>query len=341
MKKMEGFFKGIDLGGWFSQCDYSKDRFDNFIKEKDFQVISENGMDHVRLPVDYNLLETEDGSEYLDEGFAYVEKVCGWCKKYNLNLVLDLHKTAGYSFDAGEGQFGFFDSEDLQERFYRLWEKLASVFGKRDYIAFELLNEVTDKAFSDRWNKISTKCIERIRAFAPDTYILLGGYWNNSIDALEDLALPYDDKVVYNFHCYEPLLFTHQGAYWVPNMDKNFRIKFPQAASDYKKGAEKIEFCNSWCFDGTANGIVDEAIFERFFEKAIKVANERNVALYCGEYGCIDLADREGTINWYKGIHSAFEKYGIGRAAWSYREMDFGLFDAEGKMIIPELKDLL
>jgi hypothetical protein len=26
-------------------------------------------------------------------------------------------------------------------------------------------------------------------------------------------------------------------------------------------------------------------------------------------------------------INQAFEKYGIGRAAWSYKEMDFGLID--------------
>lgn len=340
MKKMDVFFRGVDLGGWFSQCDYSQDRYDNFIKESDFQVIASMDLDHVRLPVDYNLLETEDGSSYLDKGFDYIEKVHGWCRKYGLNMVLDLHKTAGFSFDSGEAQTGFFDSEELQERFYRLWEKLASVFGKRESIAFELLNEVTDKDFSDRWNKISTKCIERIRVFAPDTYILLGGYWNNSIDALEDLCLPYDDKVVYNFHCYEPLLFTHQGAHWVNGMDRGYRTSYPVPAQKFKDDAARMGCLSSWLFDGTSSGMIDGEIFDRFFAKAVKIAEERNVALYCGEYGCIDLADKESTVSWYKGIHAAFEKYGIARAAWSYREMDFGLFDKDGKLIIPELKDL-
>ena len=51
MKKLNGFNKGVNLGGWFSQCDYSKDRLDNFIKEEDFKTIAGWGLDHVRLPI--------------------------------------------------------------------------------------------------------------------------------------------------------------------------------------------------------------------------------------------------------------------------------------------------
>ena len=35
-----GFYRGVDLGGWFSQCDYSEDRLNNFITEKDFSIIA-------------------------------------------------------------------------------------------------------------------------------------------------------------------------------------------------------------------------------------------------------------------------------------------------------------
>ena len=62
MKIWNGHQKGVNLGGRFSQCDHSKDRYDNFIKEDDFAVIKSWGADHVRLPIDYELLEKEDGS---------------------------------------------------------------------------------------------------------------------------------------------------------------------------------------------------------------------------------------------------------------------------------------
>ena len=53
----------------------------------------------------------------------------------------------------------------------------------------------------------------------------------------------------------------------------------------------------------------------------------KNVPLYCGEYGVIDCASPEDALEWFRMIHEAFEHYGIGRAAWSYRQMDFGLSD--------------
>ena len=49
-----GFRKGINLGGWMSQCDYSPEHLDTFITEPDFAQIAEWGFDHVRLPVDFN-----------------------------------------------------------------------------------------------------------------------------------------------------------------------------------------------------------------------------------------------------------------------------------------------
>ena len=40
MKEFKGFTRGVNLGGWFSQCDYSDDRLNNFIVEEDFARIA-------------------------------------------------------------------------------------------------------------------------------------------------------------------------------------------------------------------------------------------------------------------------------------------------------------
>ena len=101
MKRWKGFEHGINLGGWLSQCDHTKERYDNFITEPDIARISSWGLDHIRIPVDYDLVETKEG-EYIEEGFAYIRKVIDWAGKYGLNMILDLHKTYGYSFDFGE-----------------------------------------------------------------------------------------------------------------------------------------------------------------------------------------------------------------------------------------------
>ena len=298
MLKEKGFYKGVNFGGWFSQCDYSEDRLNSFITEADFKKAASWGIDHVRIPVDYNIFEAEDG-------FTRIEKAFALCRKYGLNTILDLHKTAGFSFDNyGENESGFFESDELQERFYRLWEEFAKRYGcLSDSVAFELLNEVTDMAFIDQWNRISNECIKRIRAYAPDTLILVGSYWNNSSEAVKDLLPPYDDKVIYNMHCYDPIKFTHQGAYWTDMVNPEERFSFEEAE-------------------------ISPAYFEQRFISAIEKAKENNTDLYCGEYGVIDRSTPEDTVKWFKCINSVFEKYGIARCAWSYKEMDFGLADS-------------
>ncbi|MBQ9947351.1 MAG: glycoside hydrolase family 5 protein [Oscillospiraceae bacterium] len=303
MLKNKGFYRGINFGGWLSQCDYSEDRLNNFITESDFAKVSEWGLDHIRIPVDYNIFENDDGS-YKEDGFTRIDKAFEYCEKYGLNVVLDLHKTAGFSFDNYvENETGFFENEQLQERFYRLWEEFAKRYGKLSKrVAFELLNEVTDKEYIDIWNRISNECIKRIRVYAPDTLILVGSYYNNSAEAVPYLTKPFDENVIYNFHCYEPLKFTHQGAYWTDMINKDERFSFDESN-------------------------ITPDFFEKLFSPAIEAAKRNNTTLYCGEYGVINIVSPEDTIKWFRCINSVFEKHGISRCAWSYKEMDFGLSD--------------
>ena len=328
MRIFTGYQKGVDLGGWFSQCDHSEQRYDTFITGKDFAVVKSWGCDHVRLPIDYELLEDRDGAPR-EAGYGRLERAVGWCRENGLNMVLDLHKTAGFSFDPGEQEAGFFNSEKYQERFCALWERIARRFGKdADMLSFELLNEVTEKEYGPVWNRIAAECIRRIRAVAPTIHILVGGYWHNSAVSVKDIDVPVDEHIVFNFHCYEPLIFTHQGAYWMPAMDQSFRIPATaafgeMAKADKAQGTLSCAGYEKWPSETTLSA----AYFEDFFREAVSAAEAKGVALYCGEYGVIDNATPEDTLLWYQAIHTAFERYGIGRAAWSYRQMDFGLSD--------------
>lgn len=317
MKEMIGFKKGINFGGWLSQCNYEKKHLDTFITENDFKTAASWGIDHIRVPFDYNILENSDGS-FNEEGFAYLTMAVNACKANGLNLILDLHKTAGFSFDYyGESESGFFDSEEYQERFYRLWEEMARRYGSlTPNVAFELLNEVTDECFIDAWNRIVKVCIGRIRKIAPDILILVGSYHNNSADTVQFLDEPFDENVIYNMHCYEPLKFTHQGAYWTDAIIPEERMAFEES-------------------------ITSEEYFEELFSTAIAKAEKHGTGLYCGEYGCIDVVSPEDTLKWYRTINSVFRKHDIGRAAWNYKAMDFGLSDDRLSEVHDQLIELL
>ncbi|MCQ2459886.1 MAG: glycoside hydrolase family 5 protein [Ruminococcus sp.] len=303
MLKSKGYLKGINLGGWLSQCDYSEDRLNNFMTEPDFEIISSWGFDHVRIPFDYNVIQNEDGSP-VEDGYARIDKAISYARKYGLKVVLDLHKTAGFSFDVGEGEKGFFDSEEYQEKFYLIWDEVAKRYGTQtDDIIFELLNEVTDAEFIDSWNRIVKKCMARIRKYAPDMLVIVGSYNNNAADTVQYLDAPYDDKVVYTFHCYEPLKFTHQGAYWTDKIIPEERVAFEES--------------------GTT-----EEYFENLFSTAFEKAAKHGADLYCGEYGMIDIVNADDSLKWFKVIQKVFEKHNVSRCVWTYKEMDFGLSDS-------------
>ena len=342
MRNWKGYEKGINLGGWLSQCDHTKETYDNFIVQDDLKRIAGWGLDHVRVPIDYDLVEDKDGNT-LPDGYTYIDNVINWCREYGLNMVLDLHKTFGFSFDDGEDEDGFFDNEAYQERFYKLWEMMATRYGKySDMLAFELLNEITKKEYQDKWNEISKTCIERIRRIAPSTYILVGGYYNNSIESLPSLLPPADDHIIYNFHCYEPLIYTHQGAYWTEGMDQNFRMSIKTSYYDMNEHSKKQLSQITVGFKGlNPDNLLGSEFFDMHFSEAVKIAEERNVPLYCGEYGVIDRADPKEAVMWYKMINSSFKKYGIGRACWTYKEKDFGITDEHMASVLDELLNYL
>ena len=305
MRELTGFLRGINLGGWLSQCRLEKEHMDSFIQEKDIQRIKSFGLDHVRLPIDYALVESEDGTP-LPEGYRYIDNCMDWCEACGLNVVLDLHRTYGYRFEEASQCRAFFETPSLQERFYALWEKLAARYGSRSHAAFDILNEVVDASVTEAWNHIAAKAVSHIRKYAPDTWILIGGANYNHICSLPTLLPPPDDRIVYSFHFYEPMLITHQGAYWSKGMPADFRASFPLPAREY-----------------------------------IALSEERNVPLYCGEYGVINNADVSTALAWHKALHNVFEKFHIGRAVWSYKEMDFGIIDPHYEEVLPRLLPLL
>lgn len=327
MKIWKGYEKGINLGGWLSQCVHTPEHYESFIREEDIAKISNWDIDHVRVPIDYNLVEDENGV-YQERGIAYIQKALDWCEKYHLNMILDLHKTAGFSFDPGEQESGFFKDEKYQERFYRLWEELTRRFGKyKNRLAFELLNEITDKEYMEPWLRISDTCIKRIRAICPDIDILAGGYWNNSILAISALAPPQDSHIIYNFHCYEPLIFTHQGASWVDGMPADYRSSIQKSYRELLEDTQKylpnlISYFNHITDLDAPFG---KDFFLGLFEEAVQIAESRDVCLYCGEHGVIDTAKEEDKKLWYQAIRAAFKKYHIGSAAWNYKGMDYDL----------------
>ena len=101
MREFTGYKKGVNLGGWLSQCvdeNYTDAHYASFISKDDIDKIASWGCDHVRLPIDYNVIQTDDG-DMIEARYAYIDNCIEWCKANNLKIILDIHKVNGFVFD--------------------------------------------------------------------------------------------------------------------------------------------------------------------------------------------------------------------------------------------------
>ena len=345
MKTLTGYMAGVNLGGWVSQYKGNLARnpethFDTFITEKDIAQIASWGMDHVRLPFDYSLLEWDEAKgEYNDLGFIYMDKCLEWCKKYGLNVVFDMHQAPGYSFGTLDSN-NLFDDVKQQDRYEDIWLTIVKRYrNEGQNIMFELLNEIVEKT-PDRWNAVAERVRKAIRTIDDEHYIVIGGIDYNSPWRLKDLTFFDDDKVVYNFHMYSPMALTHQRARWVAPMVNYTGPAFcyPYPMKQYREYTEYLEteYGGHYTFDSEIVRkyyAMDARYIEDFLIEVDQFLEKHDVPMYCGEYGVIDMADMESRANWTEDMAKYCLKRGIGRAVWSYRGMNFTMVDEDGKGI--------
>lgn len=330
---------GVNLGGWISQYpNYDHTHFKNFIVADDIQRIADWGMDHVRLPMDYPVLEDDhQPGSYKESGFDYIESCLNWCRDNNLRVVLDLHKAPGYAFDSLDKN-SLFVNPVLQERFIKLWEALAHRFIRRmdDTLAFELLNEIV-LPDSNPWNALVQKTVAAIRAIDPQRLVVIGGNHYNAPDELQNLE-PLDDKnILYTFHFYSPMTITHQKAPWVRALvEYNQAVDFPGEA----KGLDQFlsahpEYRNDL---GREAGVrLDQRYLRAILQPALDFSKSTREPVYCGEFGVYERAAMSTRLNWTRGLITLLNEHHIGRAIWTYKALDFGLVDRDGKIVNEEL----
>jgi len=339
MNNMKGYMTGINFGGWISQyfaydanmTDF-KHHFDTFIIEEDVKIVAESGFDHVRVPVDYPALKELNG-------FFYLDSVIDWAKKHGLNVIIDLHSAPGFVFDKEENSL--LDSPGHQDELADMWKKITARYkDEGQNIRFELLNEIKDST-PDKWNALAERLIRDIRTIDTEHFIVVGGINYNSIDALEGLKRFDDDKIMYTFHMYKPLPFTHQTASWVPClMDMKVQIPYPCPMDEYNTAIKENTKNITMQFSPpeiVAGRDIDKEYLRELFAPAIDFIKETGLPLYNGEYGVIDVVDMQSRVNYVNDIAELCIEYGIGRAMWNYKELNFRFVDKDRNIVSDNL----
>lgn len=342
---LKDYQTGINLGGWISQYERNEkiaEHFNTFITEKDIERIASWGMDHIRLPFDYDLLEDDNNPfVYKEEGFQYIDLCLEWCNKYHLNVVLDFHCAAGQNYFPPDIENPLFNDNNYEARFQGVWKAISKRYiNLRDNLLFEVLNEAVDPT-SYSWNKFYLRTVDVIREIDSTRGIIIGGVDNNSVHSLKELALLEDPNIIYNFHFYEPTLFTHQHAHWIEEMNLyKSDITYPGVFAGLS------EFLNSrpdyakkygrfiW-HENNKNLMLLE------LQDAFHFIEHTKKPLYCGEFGVIAAAPAVSSINWLNDFIGLLDNKKIGKAFWNYKELDFGIVDIDGNIRNQEIVDVI
>lgn len=348
----EKFRHGINLGGWLSQYEIITEskseeklscHFDSFITEENIRQIAEWGFDHIRVPVDGYLFYDRELQRLKEAPLHYLDLCVGWCEKYHLNIIIDLHNIWGHIYGAMDQPVPFLTDQQLRDHFLGFWREMTIRYKNELTITvmFELFNEVAD-ATGYLWNSLYKQTIKAIREIDKKRFILVGSNYINSVVYLDRLDLVDDDYVFYNFHFYEPNVFTHQRAHFSEEFNVyKYTLTYPGDLSEYqeflKKHPEYIKD-HPFIIDEKSN---DQALMEKMLEYAVKFLRYSGKELYCSEFGVIDSAPEEEAVKWLQDFITSCDSLKIGHCMWNYKCLDFELIDGEGTIVRPKVLTML
>jgi aryl-phospho-beta-D-glucosidase BglC (GH1 family) len=325
---------GFNLGGYLSQTDtFAENHLKNFITAADLKRIRDWGFNCVRLPVDYFFFEDDAKPfEYREDRLIYVDNMVKLCDSLGISVILDLHKAPGHSFAHNErGGNNLWDRTSInRKRFIAIWEMFSKRYCKSNII-YEIMNEPVAPNDSD-WDDAAEDAIAAIRKNDREHYIVVESNMWGQCARFGNLKKFSDDKIIYSFHYYEPILITHQMAEWTGFYIHDVYRKFveypgrPEGLAGKREELARNDKEEATFLDGQ-DRYWDLSALEKTMQPVFDFKAKYNVPVLCGEFGIIAKASPATRKNWIHDIMTIFKKHGISFTYWTYKNMDFGIND--------------
>ena len=281
----------------------------------DIKNVKKEGFDHIRLPIGWHHYAGPGPAFKLSPViFQKVDFIVTNSLNEGLAVIINIHH-----FDAFTS-----DPDANTAEFLAIWRQIAKHYQQSGgKLAFELLNEPKDAATTERINPIYALAISAVRETNPDRTIFVGpGRWN-SLDEVPKLELPENDQnLIVTVHCYDPFLFTHQGADWTGSATETTGIIYPGPPE--RPIQPKGEHPNVKWFEGynhlpTNENPSSKKAFEARMEKVARWGKEHHRPIHLGEFGAYTKADPDSRARYYKDMRETAEKLGFGWAIWDWK----------------------
>jgi endoglucanase len=311
---------GINASEWFAQNPghYSAADTNANTDDADIALMAQIGFDNVRLSIDPAPLEQQPrGKEGLNADFLRrLDHAVDQMLAKGMAVQIDIHPESDYKKRVST-------TGDGVDRFVQMWRKLAAHYADRnpDLVFFEVMNEPEERD-PYRWAGVQARAAAAIRQVAPkNTIIAAGANWSGLGDLLRLEPLP-DGNVIYNFHFYEPMQFTHQGASWAGTWEyMTHDIPYPPTDDSMQRSLDQLpdllqryEFEQYWLQHWDAHHIRLQ------MDMAADWAKQNNVPLICNEFGVHrPVTPPDSRMRWLHDVRTALEANGIGWTMWDYR----------------------
>ena len=209
--------RGVDLGNALDAP--NEGDWGMVIQDDYFQLIKEAGFDTIGVPIRWSAHALEEPPYTIEETFfERVDWVIYNGLAQGLNIAIDLHH---YN--------EIFENPDAHmDRFVEMWKQIITRYKDLpDNVYFELLNEPHGNLTAKKWNMMLAATISAIRQIDDRHTLILAGIWG-TISSLSTLNIPKEEtNFIVSIHFYDPLLFTHQGAGWVPEEYGTVGVTWP------------------------------------------------------------------------------------------------------------------
>ena len=320
--RIQRLAKGLNVGHWFAQADITISNLENRMNGADWEFFKTSGFTYVRLSVNEEVVyNTANPSVIKTEYITILDHTIQQFIDNGIAVLFDFHPNEWLKEQ-------IVTQSAVANEVKQFWVAMAKHLKKfdADYLYFEVLNEPSAED-AHTWYAIQKTWVKEIRKAAPVHTIVVDGNLRLTTNNWDDIAAftaqePVDDKnVVYNFHCYAPMLFTHQAATWGwEALQYVYMLEYPTNETNVNSlltAATNQEA--KWGLENYKNDNWNKEKLSAYVGRIKDWMNTHNVPVTCNEFGVYAWqSPYESRITYIRDMREILEENNIGWAVWEY-----------------------
>ncbi|MDD5066113.1 MAG: cellulase family glycosylhydrolase [bacterium] len=218
---------------------------ENYITEQDIRYLSGLGVNFIRVPFWYRAVFD---LKYTRKEMHYLDKVIGWCRKYGIYVLLDMHSApGGQTTDIGilgeRLRNELWTKEENIQLLIQMWQKIAGRYKDESIVAgYDILNEASGAPGYETMIQVYDRIYRAIRVIDRKHIIVI----EDGLKGISRLPRPSDmgwNNVLYSFHFYP----TFGGPDNMEEIKAASQVFLPsvRAAADFFNMPFHVGECNS------------------------------------------------------------------------------------------------